>query len=191
MTPKTCARCGRDISPLTGSLEVSHTRVEQLRKWGVDVPSPICSPCFSDCLALAERRYGPEFSYEEDPPPDLTEKIERQVSLLDVWSGFPFPPGSVINLGLVSHHVIVGTGPLRSIASTLTDLLSQNDEVYQERLEAAEAACLRKIREKAFSKGASAVTGLAFSVAELRAGNGMFLFSASGNAVTPARIYRP
>ncbi|MDR2338843.1 MAG: heavy metal-binding domain-containing protein [Deltaproteobacteria bacterium] len=188
---KQCARCGKDMNPLTGLLETSHTKVDQLRKWGIDVPSPICSSCFNESLLLAERRYGNEFNFEEDPPPDLLEKIEKQVSKLDVWTLNPFVPGSIINLGLVSHYIIVGTGPLSSLASTFTDLLGQNDELYQERLEAAEAACLRAIKEKAFNKGASAVVGLQLSVAELAASHGMFMVGMAGNAVTAVRIYRP
>jgi uncharacterized protein YbjQ (UPF0145 family) len=140
---------------------------------------------------LGERRYGSEFFYEEDPPADLKEKIEKQVAKLDVWTINPFPHGSMINLGLVSHYIIVGTGPLSSLHSTLAELFSQNDELYQERLEAAESACLKGIKEKAFSKGASAVIGLETDVIELRTGHGMFMLNMRGNAVTSVRIYRP
>jgi uncharacterized protein YbjQ (UPF0145 family) len=140
---------------------------------------------------MAERRYGSEFYFESEPPPELKEKIETQVRKLEVWTVFPYPEGSVLNLGHVSHHIIVGTGPLSTIAATFSELLSQNDEVYQERLESAEAVCLRRIKEKAFSKGASAVVGLESSITELRAGRGMFLYSMSGTAVAPVRLYHP
>lgn len=188
---KQCAHCGKDLNPLTGSLEASHTKVEQLRKWGIDVSSPICSNCFNESLLLAERRYGPEFFFEDDPPPDLLDKIERQVQKLEVWTINPYEPGSILNLGLVSHYIIVGTGPLSSLAAAVTGLFSQNDELYQERLEEAEVACLRGIKEKAFNKVASSVVGLRLAVTELAAGHGMFLLSMTGNAVTAVRIYRP
>jgi uncharacterized protein YbjQ (UPF0145 family) len=188
---KQCARCGKDLNPLTGSLETSHTKVEQLRKWGIDVPSPICLSCFNESLLLGERRYGSEFFFEEDPPEDLKERIEKQVLKLEVWTINPYPPGSIINLGLVSHYIIVGTGPLSSLHTTITELFSQNDELYQERLEEAEVACLKGIKEKAFSKGASAIIGLHTNVVELAASHGMFLLSMRGNAVTSVRIYRP
>jgi uncharacterized protein YbjQ (UPF0145 family) len=73
----------------------------------------------------------------------------------------------------------------------LTELFNQNAELYQERLEAAEVACLKGIKEKAFNKGASAVIGLQNDIIELAASHGMFLLSMRGNAVTSVRIYRP
>jgi uncharacterized protein YbjQ (UPF0145 family) len=147
--------------------------------------------CFNESLLLGERRYGTEFFYEEEPPEDLKEKIEKQVAKLAVWTINPYPAGSIINLGLVSHYIIVGTGPLSALHTTLTELFSQNAELYQERLEAAEVACLKGIKEKAFNKGASAVIGLQNDIIELAASHGMFLLSMRGNAVTAVMIYRP
>ncbi|MDR2199514.1 MAG: heavy metal-binding domain-containing protein [Deltaproteobacteria bacterium] len=187
---KTCARCGKDLNPLTGSLEASHVKVEQLRKWGMDVPSPVCSACFNESLLLAERRYGREFFFEEDPPADLQEKIEKRVAKLELWTLNPYPPESLVNLGVVSHYVIEGTGPLSALGSAFTDLLGQSGELYRERLEAAEAQCSKGIREKAYNKGADAVVGLSFTIQELGLGNGMFLFAMSGTAVAPARVRR-
>ena len=180
---KFCEICGADLDPLTGSLEMSHGKVEQLRKWNMDVTIPICGECFHDILAAAERKYGKDFAYEEDPPPDFLKRIKEQARKLKVWTTDPFPPGSVANLGLVSSHVIVGTGPLTALSSALNDFLGKKSGAYAEILELAEKDCLKILKENALKKGASAVTGLAVNYTELTGANGMIMVNMLWKAV--------
>jgi uncharacterized protein YbjQ (UPF0145 family) len=185
---KFCEVCGADLGPFTGSLEMSITKIEQLRKWNLDVPSPICGNCFHDILKVAESKYGKDFAYEEDPPQDLKQRTRELIKRLKVWTTNPFPPGSISNLGIVSGHVIVGTGPLTAISSALTDLLGKKSEVYAEILEVAEKNCLNILKENAVKKGAGAIIGLRVNYTELTGANGMIMVNMLGNAVTLNKI---
>jgi uncharacterized protein YbjQ (UPF0145 family) len=187
---KFCEVCGADLGPLTGSLEMSLIKVEQLRKWNMDVPTPICGNCFHDILKVAEGKYGKDFAYEDDPPEDLTKRTRELIKRLQVWTVDPFPPGSVSSLGLVSSHVIVGTGPLTALSSAFNDFLGKKSETYAEILQLAEKDCLNILKENAVKKGAVAITGLRVNYTELTGANGMIMVNMLGNAVAHNKIVR-
>jgi uncharacterized protein YbjQ (UPF0145 family) len=169
---------------LTGSLEESLTKVEQLRKWDLDVPSPICATCFGELSSEAHRRYGPDFSYLEDPPEDLQASIESRINSIQVFTFNPYNEGAYKNLGLASGYVTLGTGPISSLALAASDFLGQDSQSYNNKMLEAQKACLRKLKENAHQKGATAVIGLLVSVSELTHGHGAILFSMLGTAVS-------
>jgi uncharacterized protein YbjQ (UPF0145 family) len=188
---ETCALCGVDLNPLTGSLETAQSKVELLRRWDVDVPSPVCASCFNKLLTVAERRFGPEFFYEDDPPADLLKKIEDRTDRIEVWTYDPYPKGSVMNLGLVSGHVVLGTGPLFSITAAVTDFLGKKSYEYGEKIAEAERECLKLLKKEASAKGAYAVTGLSVSYTEIGHSGGMIAVNMLGTAVAFHRIAVP
>ncbi|MDR3154255.1 MAG: heavy metal-binding domain-containing protein [Deltaproteobacteria bacterium] len=183
-----CVQCGADLNPLTGALAASMAKVEMLRRWDVDVPAPICASCFNKLLTAAERRFGPEFFFEDDPPEDFQKHVAERAAKIEVWTYDPYVKGSVINLGLVSGHVILGTGPLASIAASITDFFGNKSEDYSEKLALAERDCLSAVKREASRKGASAVVGLLVNYTELTAASGMIMVDMLGTAVAPARI---
>jgi hypothetical protein len=58
-----CAECGADLGGLTGSVEMTDAKVEKLREWEVDVPTPICAACFGRVLDGAQARLGSALGY--------------------------------------------------------------------------------------------------------------------------------
>jgi uncharacterized protein YbjQ (UPF0145 family) len=188
MSDKHCEICGADLDPLTGSLEISLTKAERLRRWNMDVPVPVCAICFSELLKEAERKYGAEFAYEEDPPPEFKKKTRERIKKLSVWTSDPFPAGSVRNLGLVSGHVILGTGFLTRLSAALTDMAGKKSEAYNELITVAEKECLAMLKENAFNKGAAAIVGLRVNYTELSGAGNSVMVNMIGTAVVPSNL---
>jgi uncharacterized protein YbjQ (UPF0145 family) len=181
---KFCAVCGTDISPFTGSLEQSPSKIEQLQKWDMDIPTPLCASCFSDFLLQAEKKYGPDFIYEEDPPQDFQTHLEQDIQKVQLFTFNPYIEGAYKNLGLVASFVTLGTGPLTTIASTLDDALGNDSKIYDDKLEEAHKTCINKIKTNAHHKGASAVVSMQITFTELTKGHGMLLVCMIGTAIT-------
>jgi uncharacterized protein YbjQ (UPF0145 family) len=181
---KICARCGADLSPFTGTMEANQVKISKLRAWDVDVPSPICESCFGQLIDQTSRQFGLEdFYFEEAPPKDFRDKVFKAIDAVEVFTFNPYEFGSYRNLGLVTGFVVLGTGPLTSIATTITDVLGQDSQIYNEKLNQAEVSCLSKLKNNAHKKGATAVIGLQVTFQELTAINGMLLVAMVGTAV--------
>jgi uncharacterized protein YbjQ (UPF0145 family) len=182
---KFCAKCGVNVSPLTGAMEQNPAKLEQLRKWNVFVPEPLCVSCFSHYLAEAEARYGDSFVYEEDPPPEFLNELRLQIDKIGVFTFNPFnQEGAYKNLGLVSGYATIGTGLLTSLVSSINDLMGADSQIYNEKMAEAEAICLRKLKTRAHAMGATAVIALTVSFTELTSGHGMLTIGMIGTAVS-------
>ncbi|MDR2459173.1 MAG: heavy metal-binding domain-containing protein [Deltaproteobacteria bacterium] len=178
-----CVICRTDLNPLSGALEASLTKIEKLQKWNMDVPSPICANCFSNILARAEARFGEEFNYEYDPPPEFTKETLDAIRNLNVYTYNPYTISEAKYLDLVSSHIIIGTSLLTELSSKLTDLLGQTSSAYNEVLIVAERDCLYQLKENAFKKGANAVVSLKVNYTELTDASGMIMVNMMGTAV--------
>jgi uncharacterized protein YbjQ (UPF0145 family) len=182
---KFCAHCGINISPLTGAMEQNPAKLEQLRKWNIFVPEPLCVGCFSDFLGKAEERYGSDFVYEENPSHEFFQKLQTQINKIEVFTFNPFnEEGAYRDLGLVSGYATVGTGLLTDLVSTFNDFMGEDSKIYNDKMSQAESACLRKLKTKAHSLGATAVIALSVSFTELTSGHGMLMIGMIGTAVT-------
>jgi uncharacterized protein YbjQ (UPF0145 family) len=166
-------------------MEQNPAKLEQLRKWNVYVPEPLCVSCFSQYLAQAEARYGDDFVYEEDPPAEFIRNLRLQIDRLAVFTFNPFnEEGAYKNLGLVSGYATIGTGLLTSVVSTLNDFLGEDSQIYNDKMSEAEGVCLHKLKTRAHSMGATAVIGLTVSFTELTSGHGMLMIGMNGTAVS-------
>jgi uncharacterized protein YbjQ (UPF0145 family) len=166
-------------------MEQNPAKLEQLRKWNVFVPEPLCVSCFSHYLAQAEARYGTDFVYEEDPPPEFLKELKLQIDRLEVFTFNPFnEEGAYKNLGLVSGYATIGTGFLTNLVSSVDDFLGGDSAIYNEKMKEAEALCLNKLKAEAHAKGATAVISLTVSFTELTSGHGMLLIGMNGTAVS-------
>lgn len=188
---KICAECGTDLSALTGAVEESDTKIELLRDWEVDVPAPICAACFGKILDSAQARLGPSFTFPDEPPADFRAKALERRRAIEIVTGPPLGPGPFVNLGLVTGHAVVGTGPLTSLASGLTDIIGGRSKIHGEKLDLAETICLDEIKSKAVRKGATLIANLQTSWSELTAGHGMLLVAMVGTALKPAGQKEP
>ncbi|MDR1395358.1 MAG: heavy metal-binding domain-containing protein [Deltaproteobacteria bacterium] len=182
---KFCISCGVNISPLTGAMEQNPAKLEQLRRWNINVPEPLCVSCFSNCLAQAENRYGPDFVYTEDPSPEFLAQLRQQISQIKIFTFNPFnEEGAYKGLGLVSGYTTIGTGFLTELVSAFTDFMGDDSKIYNDKMTQAEASCLLKLKTRAHALGANAVIGLSVSFTELTAGHGMLMLGMIGTAVT-------
>ncbi|MDR1084235.1 MAG: heavy metal-binding domain-containing protein [Deltaproteobacteria bacterium] len=182
---KFCVNCGINISPFTGAMEQNPAKLEQLRKWNVYVPEPLCVSCFSNFLTKAETRYGSDFVYEEDPPKVFLEKLYQKINKIEVFTFNPFnEEGAYRNLGLVSGYATIGTSFLTSLVSSIDDFLGEDSKVYNDKMSEAEAACLYKLKTRAHALGATAVIALSVTFTELTLGHGMLMLGMIGTAVT-------
>jgi uncharacterized protein YbjQ (UPF0145 family) len=180
---KFCVDCGRDLGGLTGAAEESLTRIETLRQWEVDVPSPICAACFGRILERAQSEMGDRLLFPHPPSPQFLETARIKSRAIELYTYNPYPPGACRNLGVVTAHAVIGTGPLATLASALSDVLGQVSQVYADKLSQAEYVCLDKIRGRASRLGADAIVGLKTSWQELTSGHGMLLVAMIGTAV--------
>ncbi|MDR2442117.1 MAG: heavy metal-binding domain-containing protein [Deltaproteobacteria bacterium] len=180
---KICIRCGTDLGALTGASEESITKIEQLRQWEIEVPSPLCASCFGQILDQAQNRYGQEFLYPQAPPQKIIEEMRKKSLAIELFTFNPYDKGAYKNLGFVSAHVVLGTGPLTTLATAVTDLMGRQSDLYVEKIKEAEAACLYKLKTIAHKRLATAVIGLNVSYQELTSNHGMIMISMTGTAV--------
>jgi uncharacterized protein YbjQ (UPF0145 family) len=166
-------------------MEQNPAKLEQLRKWNVYVPEPLCVSCFSHYLAQAEARYGDGFVYEEDPSPEFLRQLQTQIDKIAVFTFNPYnEEGAYRNLGLVSGYATLGTGFLTSVVSSINDFLGEDSQIYNDKMKQAEAICQGKLKSRAHALGATAVIGLSVTFTELTVGHGMLMIGMIGTAVT-------
>jgi uncharacterized protein YbjQ (UPF0145 family) len=183
----TCVECGVALGGLTGAAEASDSQMERLREWEVSVPAPLCSNCFGRILEEAQARLGPALGFPDEPPEDFQAKVQERRRAVQLFTGAPFEgQGPLVNLGLVTAHAVIGTGPLATLASALSDVAGKHSKVYAEKLEEAESLCLAQIRAKADQLGALLVANIQASYSELTHGHGMLLVTMVGTAAKPA-----
>ncbi|MDR2353635.1 MAG: heavy metal-binding domain-containing protein [Deltaproteobacteria bacterium] len=183
---KQCLNCGTDLHPLTGSAEEKISRIEQLRKWDLDVPAPICVSCFAKFLIIAESLYGKDFFFEDNPPPEFLKKIQDAISRIEIFTYNPYENTPVTNLGLLSSHVFLGRGTISNLTYSVLEFFSQEPDSFALKLEEVEKECLKNLQNKARKRGATAVVGLKVIYTELTSGNDVLMTSMIGTAVRPA-----
>lgn len=163
-----CIKCGKKIGGLLGLASADESRLDLLRKDGVDVPQGMCHPCSVPYLE-AERK-------TKKPKPFVVPDVPI----------FTYPPADnerFTNVGIASAHVAMGTGPISQILSSINDLFGEQSETYSKKMIEAEDACLAKLKIRAHEMGADAVIGMHTTYTELTSGHGMLLVCMTGTAV--------
>ena len=77
----------------------------------------------------------------------------------------------------------MGTGPLSSLLSAVTDTLGRKSGAYLAKAREAEAEALRMLKIQAADLGADAVANVRLNLTEASSGNGMLMVSVYGSAV--------
>lgn len=87
--------------------------------------------------------------------------------------------------GVVSSHLVAGTGFLSDLAAGLTDIFGGRSDAYRKHMEALYNEALDEISEKAQILGANAVLGLKMDMDNISGkGMSMFMITATGTAAT-------
>jgi len=87
-------------------------------------------------------------------------------------------------LGVVSAHVVAGTGLFSDIFASFSDIFGGRSESYQRQLDAIKNEALDLLQKKASEKKANAIVGVRIDHDEVSGGNkSMFMVTVSGTAV--------
>lgn len=169
-----CAVCGKKMGGLLGLVSADETELQKYRDMGQDIPTPICHAC---SLPYAQK------ARTELNIPDKKPRAPAQVPDIPVYTFNPFPRPEYANLGMVTAHVALGTGPIAAIFSSISDFFGAESDIYDDKMRQATQACLDKLKINAAGMGATAVIGVHVTYNELTAGHGMIMVCMAGTAV--------
>ena len=172
--PDTCAVCGKKLGGLLGLVAADEAVIQDLRAHGYEVPSPVCYAC--------------SLPYVDKAAQDKVDREDhgKHVAVPDipVFTFNPFTQSSAYeNTGLVTAHVVLGTGPFTAVVSGLTDFFGEQSEAYDKKMRQATQACLDKLKINAAAIGAESVIGVQITYTELTAGHGMIMVCMSGTGI--------
>lgn len=169
----TCPICGEKVGGLTGMPKPSAHTIEQANTIGVYIDD-MCASCLAkamkDKMGIAESNKA------------TREDIKNEIKISHIFIT-PSPIPGADDLGLVSGYCILGTGPLSSLLSAVTDTLGRKSGAYLTKAREAEAEALRMLKMQATDIGADAVANVRLNLTEASSGNGMLMVSAYGSAV--------
>jgi len=86
-------------------------------------------------------------------------------------------------IDVVSSSITMGTSITTEITSTLTDIVGNESNKYRTIVESAEEECLKRIKDKAFSKKGNAIVGFRLNISEVGGLKGMILVSMYGTLI--------
>lgn len=172
-----CPVCGEKVGGLTGMPKPGADLKERGISSGV-YQDDMCATCLSRAL----RGVVPQKTEEEI-------KKEAQTindAVLKMFSSPSPVPAAGEDRGLVTGYCILGTGPLTSLFSAVTDTFGMKSNAYLEKARAAEKEALTMMKLEALKLGADAVYRVRINLTEATSGNGMLMVSVSGAAVKTA-----
>lgn len=175
MSQECCYECGKKFGSawgLRGVVQAEEGDLNRYRQLGINVPSPLCYAC--------------SVKYKEEAKKAAEVENTRITESIPLIGVFTYPPEHGKNfegLGTVTAHVILGTGPLAALKSSVSDLFGEESSVYDEKMQQATNACMDKFKLNAAKMGATAIYGTQISYSELTAGHGMIMVCMTGTAV--------
>lgn len=171
-----CPDCGLSVGGVFAAQpKASAEQIEFCKKNGITYEDNICQSCMNLRISL----------FKEE---GLKEKIFATNALDVADKKMLITPASIPNnmrdFGLITGYCIIGTGPISTIASSLTDLFGKTSNAYLKKIRQAEDFALKMLRAEALKKGADAIYNCRVSLSEATSGHGMLIVSASGSAVS-------
>lgn len=160
-----CSRCGKSIGAWFGIPPANQEELQHLEELNFKPDGLLCNMCYHTLLDEAKRN------------PD------QKVNNLTVSTINPYSPHEYENLGFISAHTALGTGPLNQLFAGVTDVLGQQSESYNRKMIEAEKNCLVSLKNKAHELGANEVVGVRTTYTELTKGHGMLLVCMTGTAI--------
>lgn len=174
-----CPVCGEKVGGLMGMPKPG----EDMKKRGESLGVYQEGMC-ATCLSRAIRGEAPKKTEEE-----INKEVQTIADAVPKMFSSPSPvPAAGEDRGLVTGYCILGTGPLTSLFSAVTDTFGMKSNAYLEKARTAEKEALTMMKLEALKLGADAVYCVRINLTEATSGNGMLMVSASGAAVkTPAQ----
>lgn len=170
-----CPVCGEKVGGFTGKAEPFQRLLDEGQALGV-YKHGICLDCLKSIVEKTRQEHPEKFIITQEASPifSATEKMFSSPS--------PVPDAGE-DRGLVTGYCILGTGPLTSLFSAVTDTFGMKSNAYLEKARAAEKEALSMMKLEALKLGADAVYCVRVNLTEATSGNGMLMVSASGAAV--------
>lgn len=165
-----CSVCGKSMGGVfSGASPADDSALYFLKKNGYDIPSDdICSLCAKNEIN------------------SCIEDIKLEFKKLDNMKAITIDPPESWKAeirGIVSGHSVVGTGPLSTMASAITDTLGIKSTFYQEKIRSGERAAIMAAKMNALEIGGTAICGASLRVSEATSGHGMLMVSFVGTAI--------
>ena len=125
------------------------------------------------------------FSYVMEYFLDVARQIP--ISAHTVTSGYNFEGYQIEEyLGIMSGHVVLGTGFLSEVTAGLADFFGVESDLFAEKMEKAKDAALQKLIKKSIEKGGNALIGVDFDYLNTKAN--MIGVSANGTSVVIKKV---
>lgn len=106
-----------------------------------------------DRRALIEKAGNARIVYKPAP-------VEPEMKLL-CTTGLTFEGYNIIAyLGIESGNVVIGTGFLSEFGAGLSDFFGKQSELFNDKIDTAKQAALKKLRKRCFKMGANAIIGI-------------------------------
>lgn len=175
-----CRKCGKSFTGLfSQSGLLAKATIRAFEERGIDV-SDICFEC---CKAMQEKQIAERnkrISELEKERDRLIEEVTKQIKIATI---LPAVHDKNTILGVVSGYSVVGTGPLASFASAITDLFGMESMAYLEKIRSGEKTALTMAKLQTIKMGGDSIYGMNLSVSEATSGHGMLIISCVGTAV--------
>lgn len=188
-----CPVCGKKISSFGGLFSEVPPREDALTRGkalGL-YQSGMCASCLDIAFEAVEkknRKLEDEIKKKEKEEKETQKAIGLSTDLLKkIFLSPSSLPADVQDLGLVTGYCIMGTGPISTIASSLTDAFGMKSNAYLEKVKLAETDALNMLKVEALKMRADAVYNVRVNLAEATSGHGMIMVSVSGAAVNSGK----
>lgn len=170
-----CPVCGEKVGGFTGKAEPFQKLLDEGLALGV-YKNGVCLDCLKSLVEKIKK--------EQPEKANSIPHISPIVSATEKMFSSPSPvPAAGEDRGLVTGYCILGTGPLTSLFSAVTDTFGMKSNAYLEKARTAEKEALTMMKLEALKLGADAVYCVRINLTEATSGNGMLMVSASGAAV--------
>lgn len=113
----------------------------------------------------------------------MLQAFTPEVDIDDMFITALQPRGTEKDCGFVSGYCILGTGPISSLLSSITDFFGMRSNAFSAKAKEAEKSALEMMKREALQRGANAVYGARITLTEATSGQGMLMVSASGSAM--------
>lgn len=167
-----CSVCGERMGGMFGKEPAKQEYIDKLKKHGYEY-SFICHTCAKKKVVLLASMGNEE----------LIQHVENKKKESSIFITPSAPHPSFSDLGLVTGYCIMGTGPLTTLSSAVTDMFGEQSNAYIEKITAAEEAALKMLKLNAMKKGGDAVYSCHVNLSEATSGHGMLMVSVYGTAV--------
>lgn len=168
-----CTLCSVKMGGMFGAVEADKDYYNEAKTLGFKLPEKICVECANKLINNAKKENESQATQQQLIYKENIENIFITPSQI---------PSGKEDMGLVSGYSILGTGPLSTLSSSLTDFTGQESKSYHDKIKLAETNAILRIKEEAYKKGCNAIYNLHVNVTEATSGHGMIMVSIYGSA---------